>query len=172
MQYTQRVAKQFRGSCVVQGTECLGVAGGRSGQPGSELLGIGEHSYRIDGQWLHRDHGFAISAASATAQGPLYRFPFYSLAFVTLAANVAGMAAHFMQLARPAISRRKHSMSGLPLLEAPGVAALLDAKEQSFAAARGHFYQVLERGWAQVVAEPLSAGAGLGGCALAPALIL
>ena len=120
------------------------------------------HSYRIDSQWLHRDHGFAISAASATADGPLYRFPFYSLAFVTLAANMAGMAAHFMQLARPAMGRRKHAMSGLPLLEAPGVAALLDAKAHSFAAARKHFYWMLERAWALV-----AAGAQLGAADMA-----
>lgn len=117
------------------------------------------HSYRIDNQWLHRDQGFTISAANATADGPLYRFPFYSLAFVTLAANVAGMAAHFTQLARPAMSRRKHSMTGLPLLEAPGVAALLEAKEHAFTAAREHFYVVLERAWA-LVAQGAELGAG------------
>jgi alkylation response protein AidB-like acyl-CoA dehydrogenase len=121
------------------------------------------HSYRIDGQWLHRDHGFTISAATATADGPLYRFPFYSLAFVTLAANMAGMAAHFMQLARPAISRRKHSMTGLPLLEAPGVAALLQAKEQAFAAARDHFYAVLDAAWALVASGAQLDGGGMAG---------
>jgi hypothetical protein len=121
------------------------------------------HSYRIDGQWLHRDHGFTISAATATADGPLYRFPFYSLAFVTLAANMAGMAAHFMQLARPAISRRKHSMTGLPLLEAPGVAALLHAKEQAVAAARDHFYAVLDAAWALVAAGAQLDGGGMAG---------
>jgi alkylation response protein AidB-like acyl-CoA dehydrogenase len=115
------------------------------------------HSYRIDGQWLHRDHGFTISPATATAEGPLYRFPFYSLAFVTLAANMAGMAAHFLQLARPAISRGKHSMTGLPLLEAPGVAALLAAREHAFTAARAQFYAALDRAWARV-----AAGAQLG----------
>jgi alkylation response protein AidB-like acyl-CoA dehydrogenase len=110
------------------------------------------HSYRVEGQWLHRDHGFAIRPDAATSPGPLYRFPFYSLAFVTLAANVAGMAAHFMQLARPAIGRRKHSLSGLPLLEAPGVAELLHGKEQAYGAARAHFYRLLDEAWAQVAA--------------------
>ena len=108
------------------------------------------HSYRIEGQWLHRDHGFTISAATATAGGPLYRFPFYSLAFVTLAANVAGMAAHFLQLARPAMSRRKHAMQGKPLLEVPEVSALLQAKEQAHASARMHFYTLLDSAWALV----------------------
>ncbi|CAN7608889.1 acyl-CoA dehydrogenase [Pseudoduganella sp. LjRoot289] len=110
------------------------------------------HSYRINGQWLHKDHGFAISAAAATADGPLYRFPFYSLAFVTLAANVAGMASHFLQLARPAMSRRKHAMKGVPLLDVPEVAALLRAKEQAHASARVHFYALLDRAWTVVAA--------------------
>ena len=116
------------------------------------------HSYRIDGQWVSKEHGFTISPAAATADGPLYRYPFYSLAFVTLAANVAGMASHFMQLARPCMSRRRHAVKGLPLLEVPEVVALLRDKEHAFAAARAHFYAVLERSWALVAAgAPLGA---------------
>ena len=70
------------------------------------------HSYRIDGQWLGKDLGFAISTDTATADGPLYRYPFYSLAYVTLAANVAGMAAHFMQLAEECMRHRRHARAG------------------------------------------------------------
>lgn len=116
------------------------------------------HSYRIAGQWLHKDHGFTISAATATADGPLYRFPFYSLAFVTLAANVAGMASHFLQLARPAIGRRKHAMRGVPLLDVPEVVSLLHAKERAHASARERFYALLDQAWALVaVGSALSA---------------
>jgi alkylation response protein AidB-like acyl-CoA dehydrogenase len=116
------------------------------------------HSYRIDGQWVRDDYGFAISADTATADGPLYRYPFYSLAFVTLAANMAGMAAHFMRLARPCMSRRRHVVKGLPLLEVPEVAALLRDKEQTHGLARARFYDVLDRSWAIVAAgTPLGA---------------
>lgn len=114
------------------------------------LRASASHSYRIDGAWIGKDHGFPISPAAATADGPLYRFPFYSLAFVTLAANVAGMASHFMRLARPCMSRRRHATKGLPLLEVPEVAALVRAREQVHAAARAHFYHVLDRSWAMV----------------------
>ncbi|WP_332851734.1 acyl-CoA dehydrogenase [Duganella sp. S19_KUP01_CR8] len=116
------------------------------------------HSYRIDGAWVGKEHGFTISPATATADGPLYRFPFYSLAFVTLAANVAGMASHFMQLARPCMSRRRHALKNLPLLEVPEVAVLLRDKEATHAAARANFYDVLDRSWALVESgTPLTA---------------
>jgi alkylation response protein AidB-like acyl-CoA dehydrogenase len=115
------------------------------------------HGYRIDGQWVGKEYGFTISPEAATASGPLYRYPFYSLAYVTLAANLAGMASHFMQLARPCISRRRHAVKNMPLLEVPAVAALLKEKEQAHAAARARFYEVLDRSWAQVAeGVPLS----------------
>ncbi|WP_058051203.1 acyl-CoA dehydrogenase, partial [Janthinobacterium sp. Ant5-2-1] len=110
------------------------------------------HSYRIDGQWLGKEHGFTISPGTATADGPLYRYPFYSLAYVTLAANVAGMAAHFMQLAEECMRHRRHARAGLPLLDVPEVAAFLQGKQDAFTAARTRFYAVLDNSWAQVAA--------------------
>ncbi|MGF6114966.1 alkylation response protein AidB-like acyl-CoA dehydrogenase [Janthinobacterium lividum] len=110
------------------------------------------HSYRIDGQWLSKEHGFAISPDTATADGPLYRYPFYSLAYVTLAANVAGMAAHFMQLAEECMRHRRHARAGLPLLDVPEVAAFLQDKKDACAAARARFYVVLDDSWATVAA--------------------
>jgi alkylation response protein AidB-like acyl-CoA dehydrogenase len=110
------------------------------------------HSYRIDNQWIGKEHGFTISAATATANGPLYRFPFYSLAYLTLAANMAGMAGHFLQLAQPCMQRRRHAGKNLPLLDVPEVAALLHAKQQAHIDARTQFYAVLDASWAQVAA--------------------
>jgi len=109
------------------------------------------HSYRIESQWIARDYGFAISPEAATADGPLYRFPFYSLAYLTLAANLAGMASHFLQLARPCMQRRRHAVRGLPLLDVPEIAALLQAHENGFHAARTRFYAVVDSSW-QVIA--------------------
>ncbi|PHV37180.1 acyl-CoA dehydrogenase [Janthinobacterium sp. BJB304] len=110
------------------------------------------HSYRIDGQWLGKEHGFTISPAAATADGPLYRYPFYSLAYVTLAANVAGMAAHFMELAEECMRHRRHARAGLPLLEVPEVISMLQGKQDALIAARARFYAVLDDSWATVAA--------------------
>jgi alkylation response protein AidB-like acyl-CoA dehydrogenase len=116
------------------------------------------HSYRIDAAWVGKEHGFTISPDSATADGPLYRYPFYSLAFVTLAANIAGMASHFMQLAQPCMSRRRHAVKNLPMLEVPEVVELVRSKEAAFAAARATFYDVLDGSWALVAGgTPLAA---------------
>ncbi|MGK5060976.1 acyl-CoA dehydrogenase [Janthinobacterium sp. LB3P112] len=110
------------------------------------------HSYRIDSQWLSKEHGFTIDASAATADGPLYRYPFYSLAYVTLAANVAGMASHFMQLAEECMRHRRHARADLPLLGVPEVASMLQGKKDAFIAARARFYAVLDDSWAQVAA--------------------
>jgi alkylation response protein AidB-like acyl-CoA dehydrogenase len=110
------------------------------------------HGYRIDHRWVPADHGFTIDAAHATDAGPLYRFPFLSLAFVTLAANVAGIAAHFVRLARAAITARRHSLSGLPLAESPEVARRLASATADMALARDRFYRLLDQAWQQVVA--------------------
>ena len=108
------------------------------------------HSYRIDGQWLAKEHGFTIDASAATAAGPLYRYPFYSLAYVTLAANVAGMAGHFMELAEECMRHRRHARAGLPLLEVPEVISMLQSKKDAFSAARARFYAVLDDSWTTV----------------------
>ena len=70
------------------------------------LRASASHSYRIDNAWVPADHGFTIAPEAATAPGPLYRFPFMPLAFVTLGANLLGMAQHFLALARPLLASR------------------------------------------------------------------
>jgi alkylation response protein AidB-like acyl-CoA dehydrogenase len=108
------------------------------------------HSYRINGQWVSRDHGFEIDAACATAGGPLYRFPFLGLAFVTLTANIVGMASHFLRLAKPIIAQRRHARSGQTLTDCAPVQEHLLAIEAGIAAARTRFYALLDETWAQV----------------------
>ena len=81
----------------------------------------GSHAYTLQGTCVEDDHGSVIDpAAAATVDGPLYRFPFLSLAWVTLAANLAGMARHFVTLADPLI-RRRRPMRGAILGDDPAM---------------------------------------------------
>jgi alkylation response protein AidB-like acyl-CoA dehydrogenase len=118
------------------------------------LRATASHAYRVTGQWVHAEHGFAIDPARAKEQGPLYRFPFLPCAFVTLSANVAGMAFHFVELAEECIARRRNRFGGQgePLIEVPAVRALLDGTRARLDEVRGRFYTLLDATWAQVAA--------------------
>lgn len=132
-------------------------------QPSWRSIGLcatASHSYSIDAAEVAGGHGFAIDSASATSGGPLYRFPFMALAYVTLAVNLAGMAAHFLALAHGAIGRRRQG--GDSLLEAPGVKERLANAGEGLAAARSEFYTLLDSAWAQ-----LAGGAALDAAACA-----
>jgi len=92
------------------------------------------------------EHAFVIDAAHATAQGPLYRFPFMALAFVTLSACVLGMARHFVALAEPFTYRR------IPFLDGPSRAsqALWQSGHNEIDKLRSVFYTELDQAWATV----------------------
>lgn len=117
------------------------------------LRATASHAYRVAGQWIHAEHGFEIDPARACAQGPLYRFPFLPFAFVTLAANVAGMAHHFVELAQECIAHRRNRFGGQgeSLIEVSAVRALLDSTRASLDGVRERFYARLDATWARVV---------------------
>ena len=110
-------------------------------------------AFTVQDLWVPADHAFVIEASHATATGPLYRFPFEALAFVTLAANMLGMARHFMALAQAATARH------IPTLNSPSPAALAlwAASDRSLRAARDGFYAQLDSVWAATVQGTASA---------------
>ncbi|WP_229418978.1 acyl-CoA dehydrogenase [Pseudoduganella flava] len=110
-------------------------------------------AYRIDGARVPLSHGFTIDAAHATAQGPLYRFPFMALAYVTLAANLLGMATHFIALAEPLIATRRRHGGDVTLLDVPAVASLLADVRDALARDRAAFYAALDKAWERVAAH-------------------
>ncbi|WP_296945022.1 acyl-CoA dehydrogenase [uncultured Massilia sp.] len=115
------------------------------------LRATASHAYQVAGRRVHARHGFTIDPDAARAQGPLYRFPFMAFAFVTLAANVAGMGAHFVELARAAIGQRRHRFgNGEALIDVPAVRAALDGAEAALEAARGRVYALLDATWERV----------------------
>ncbi|AVR97721.1 acyl-CoA dehydrogenase [Pseudoduganella armeniaca] len=129
------------------------------------LRASASHAYRIDGAWVPADHGFTIDPACATAPGPLYRFPFMPLAYVTLAANLLGMAWHFLALARPLLASRRHP-AGVAMLEVPAVAARLAAAQASVDGVRARFHARLDEAWAAALGSASIDAAALQAVAL------
>lgn len=67
------------------------------------LRASASHAFEIRDLVVQDTHAFDIDPAAATQPGALYRFPFDTLAYVTLAANLGGMARGFLCLATPLV---------------------------------------------------------------------
>jgi alkylation response protein AidB-like acyl-CoA dehydrogenase len=104
----------------------------------------------VTDRWVSAEHAFEIDPARAVATGPLYRFPFLAFAYVTLAANVAGMAYHFVELASECMAKRRNRFAedGGRLIDAPQVAAVLEAARARLHDARTRVYAALDTAWA------------------------
>jgi alkylation response protein AidB-like acyl-CoA dehydrogenase len=107
----------------------------------------GSHAFSLDNVHVSAGHAFDIDPAKATAPGPLYRFPFASLAYTTIAANISGMARHFVQLAGELLERRMHPASGKRLSEHPEIAAALAHARHTLEGSRSCFYRRLDQAW-------------------------
>jgi len=105
------------------------------------MRGTASHSYRVDGAWVPASHGFTIDAAHATAPGALYRFPFMLLAYVTLAANLSGMARNFLRLALEMLAARREQRESSQEALANAAAALETTRVRMFT--------LLDEAWAQ-----------------------
>lgn len=114
------------------------------------LRATASHSFSVDGVWVGPEHGFDIDAAHATAPGPLYRFPFVSLAYATLAANLSGMALNFVEMAAQMLARRRHAATAQPLAAVPAVAEALRQARDGMVAARAQFYRLVDAMWETV----------------------
>lgn len=113
------------------------------------LVATASHTFSLDGVRVDASQAFDLVPEAATAPGPLYHFPFMSLAFVTLAANISGMALNFIGQARELIGRRRHHVTHQPLVELPQVQRALTHGPAELEAARKHFYQLLHAAWDQ-----------------------
>lgn len=114
------------------------------------LVATASHTFSVDGIRADASQAFDITAAGVKADGPLYRFPFLSLAFVTLAANVSGMALDFIEQARAIVARRRHHVTNLPLADMPKVRDALAHAPDAFERARERFYTLLDAAWQRV----------------------
>ncbi len=126
------------------------------------MRGTASHSYRIDGAWVPASHGFTIDPAHATAPGTLYRFPFMLLAWVTLSANLSGMARHFLHLAHEMVAARRQPPQSAQDALAQAAVALEGARERMLA--------LLDQAWAQAEGSVGGTSVAAGASGISPAL--
>lgn len=114
------------------------------------LRASASHAFEIRDLPVPHAHAFDIDPAAATQPGALYRFPFDALAYVTLAANLGGMARGFLRLATPQVLERPAGPARQPLGARLQVRAQLQSSAQQLEGARTRCLELLDAAWAQV----------------------
>jgi alkylation response protein AidB-like acyl-CoA dehydrogenase len=70
------------------------------------MVATGSHAFKIENLHVGKERCFKITPDFATINRQLYKYPFLQLAEATLAANISGMAVHFVDLAETVIQKR------------------------------------------------------------------
>ena len=70
------------------------------------MVATGSHSFKIENLRVDKNRSFQIDPNQTTINTKLYQYPFLQLAEATLAANLMGMAIHFIDAAEEVIDQR------------------------------------------------------------------
>ncbi|GGA81440.1 flavin-dependent monooxygenase [Puia dinghuensis] len=133
------------------------------------LVATGSHGFSVEGLLVGAERCFVIDAAAATDGHALYRYPFLPLAEATLAANLSGMAQHFLDCCAAVFAQRVRD-GRVPSGVAAEMERVLGLGRLDLYAAREAFYLAVDRSWEMVEASvaglvsaagaPLPEGAG------------
>jgi alkylation response protein AidB-like acyl-CoA dehydrogenase len=70
------------------------------------MMGTGSDAYEVTNLFVEKDRCFKIDHKHAVICEPLYQYPFLQLAEATLAANISGLAVHFIDLCGPVFDEK------------------------------------------------------------------
>jgi alkylation response protein AidB-like acyl-CoA dehydrogenase len=111
------------------------------------MMGTGSHAFTMDKAVIPANRCFKIEPDAAVIDTLLYRYPFLQLAEATLAANLSGMALHFVDLCGPIFkqklqdSKRMTARQGLILMET------FEEIQHYFQQTRNRFYEAVDASW-------------------------
>lgn len=118
------------------------------------MVATGSHSFKINNVQVDKNRCFQIDPNHTTIDSKLYKYPFLQLAEATLAANLSGMAIHFIDLAEEIIQQRasiaKYTESQQALL-----AEKLYQIKAELQDARNNFYRAVDISWRESNPEAL-----------------
>ncbi|MBD1363621.1 acyl-CoA dehydrogenase [Mucilaginibacter sp. ZT4R22] len=120
--------------------------------PGWKYMGMvatGSDAYEVNNLYIDKSRCFKIDADAAVIDSLLYTYPFLQLAEATLAANLSGMAVHFIDLCAPAFA---YKATNIRRVNEANVAvmhnALADASKE-LNQVRLRFFKAVEVSWAE-----------------------
>jgi indole-3-acetate monooxygenase len=110
------------------------------------MVATGSHSFKIENVAVDKTRCFRIEPEHATINSKLYQYPFLQLAEATLAANLAGMAIHFIDMAEVAVEQRA-ALNKFTIPQKSLVARKLRNIKVNMQDVRNAFYDAVDDSW-------------------------
>ncbi len=110
------------------------------------------HAFEVKELFVPKERCFKIAEEEVQIKAPLYRYPFLQLAEATLAANISGMAIHFLDLCETLFKEKRNS-KGCPLIEIPIVNDTLSIAFEKLQLARDEMHEAVLMSWEDYIAE-------------------
>lgn len=107
------------------------------------MIATGSHAFETQQLFVPEDRCFIIDPAKATHPGALYQYPFLQLAETTLAVNLSGMAARFIELCQFEGTRKNSFQNG----KGTKLLQQATAAQEQHHALREAFYTTVYASW-------------------------
>ncbi len=117
------------------------------------MMGTGSHAFTITDAQVSANRSFTIDASAAVVDTLLYRYPFLQLAEATLAANLSGMAQHFIDLCGPIFEQKLKESLRLTEQDRVVLMNTYDHVAARLQTARDAFYQAIDASWTTTIYE-------------------
>jgi alkylation response protein AidB-like acyl-CoA dehydrogenase len=110
------------------------------------LMATGSDAYEVKDLFVNANRCFKIEPEAAVINSPLYKYPFLQLAEATLAANISGIAVHFLDLCGPLFDEKQLGKRQ-PDTHREATKQLLDDLTISLNQTREAFYHAVDASW-------------------------
>jgi len=110
------------------------------------MMGTGSDAFKVTDLEVNADCCFKIDPKATVVDESLYQYPFLQLAEATLAANISGIAIHFMDLCSE-IFKEKLGQDKYPDAQKNILKETLTRLQDELEIARLEFYTAVDRSW-------------------------
>jgi alkylation response protein AidB-like acyl-CoA dehydrogenase len=111
------------------------------------MMGTGSHAFTMDKVFAPASRCFKIDPVAAVVDTTLYRYPFLQLAEATLAANLSGMAVHFVDLCGPIFEQKLKESKRMTVQHRVTLMDTLQEIKADLQGTRNQFYEAVDASW-------------------------
>ena len=111
------------------------------------MMGTGSHAFNLNNVPASASRCFNIKPEAAVIDTLLYRYPFLQLAEATLAANLSGMALHFIDLCEPIFEAKLHESRRMTPQQGVIMMDVLKRIKDNLQNIRNQFYEAVDASW-------------------------